>query len=424
MSSCYLIKNGRIIDPKNSRDAIGDLAVKNGRLVNAGEENIDDAVEVDATGCWVVPGLIDMHVHLREPGEEYKEDIISGSRAAAAGGFTGVACMPNTRPVNDNRAVTSLILELAAKASTRIYPVAAISKGSNGESLAEFGDLREAGAVAVSDDGLPVRDSQLMRRALEYAADFGLAVISHSEEPSLSHGSMNEGEVSTRLGLQGIPTVAESIMVYREIALAEYTGKAVHIAHVSTAMSTELIRSAKKRGVLVTAETTPHYFTLTHEAVEGYATNAKMNPPLRSEEDRQAILQGLADGTFDAIATDHAPHSVLEKEVEFDAAANGIIGLETSLPLSLALVREGIIDERRLVELMSVNPASILGLEAGTLSVGAPADVTIINPQIAFHYTEDKVVSKSKNSPFLDWKLQGRAVLTLMGGRVTNNLLN
>lgn len=424
MSSCYLIKNGRIIDPKNSRDAIDDLAVKGGRLVNAVEENIDDAVEIDATGCWVVPGLIDMHVHLREPGEEYKEDIISGSRAAAAGGFTGVACMPNTRPVNDNRAVTSLILELAAKASTRIYPVAAISKGSDGESLAEFGDLREAGAVAVSDDGLPVRDSQLMRRALEYAADFGLAVISHSEEPTLSHGSMNEGEVSTRLGLQGIPTVAESIMVYREIALAEYTGKAVHIAHVSTAMSTELIRSAKKRGVLVTAETTPHYFTLTHEAVEGYVTNAKMNPPLRSEEDRQAILQGLADGTFDAIATDHAPHSILEKEVEFDAAANGIIGLETSLPLSLALVREGIIDERRLVELMSVNSASILGLEAGTLSVGAPADVTIINPQVGFHYTEDKVVSKSKNSPFLDWKLQGRAVLTMMGGRITHNLLD
>ncbi|HHD63120.1 MAG TPA: dihydroorotase, partial [Desulfobulbaceae bacterium] len=358
-----------------------------------------------------------------EPGEEYKEDILSGTRAAAAGGFTGVACMPNTRPVNDTRAVTDMILERAETASARGYPVAAISKGSNGTSLAECGELREAGAVAVSDDGLPVRDSQLMRRTLEYAADFGLAVISHSEEISLSTGSMNEGEVSTRLGLKGIPTAAESIMVYREIALAEYTGKPVHIAHVSTAMSTDLIRSAKKRGVLVSAETTPHYFTLTHEAVEGYNTNAKMNPPLRTEEDRQAIREGLADGTFDAIATDHAPHSILEKEVEFDLAANGIIGLETALSLSLSLIRDGVIDERRMVELLSVNPAAILGLEAGTLSPGAAADITIINPNLEFQYTEDQVVSKSKNSPFLDWTLQGRAVLVMVGGRITWNLL-
>ncbi len=424
MSSSYLIKNGRVLDPKNCRDEVVDLAVRDGRLVKIDDGPAESVVEIDASGCWVVPGLIDMHVHLREPGEEYKEDIISGCRAAAAGGFTGVACMPNTRPVNDNRSVTTLILELAGRASARVYPVAAISKASKGESLAEFGDLREAGAVAVSDDGLPVRDSRLMRRALEYAADFGLAVISHSEEPSLAHGSMNEGVVSTRLGLQGVPTVAESIMVYREIALAEYTGKPVHIAHVSTAMSTDLIRSAKDRGVQVTAETTPHYFTLTEEAVEGYTTNAKMNPPLRSEEDRQAILQGLADGTFDAIATDHAPHSILEKEVEFDAAANGIIGLETSLPLSLALVREGVIDAKRLIELMSLNPATVLGLGAGTLSEGAVADITIIDPNAEFHYTEDKVVSKSKNSPFLGWKLQGRAVLTMMGGRITHNLFD
>ncbi|HHB76835.1 MAG TPA: dihydroorotase, partial [Desulfobulbus sp.] len=286
MSTCYLIKNGRIIDPKNSRDEVGDLLIADGCIVDVREAG-REVVEIDAADCWVVPGLIDMHVHLREPGEEYKEDILSGTRAAAAGGFTGVACMPNTRPVNDTRAVTDMILERAETASARVYPVAAISKGSNGTSLTEFGELREAGAVAVSDDGLPVRDSQLMRRTLVYAADFGLAVISHSEEISLSTGSMNEGEVSTRLGLKGIPTAAESIMVYREIALAEYTGKPVHIAHVSTAMSTDLIRSAKKRGVLVSAETTPHYFTLTHEAVEGYNTNAKMNPPLRTEEDRQ-----------------------------------------------------------------------------------------------------------------------------------------
>lgn len=422
MSTSYCIKNGRIIDPVNSRDEVGDLLIVGGRIVDP-LQTVSNVVQIDAEGCWVVPGLIDMHVHLREPGEEYKEDILSGTRAAAAGGFTGVVCMPNTRPVNDNSAVTVMILERAAEASARVYPVAAISKGSLGQSLAEFGELREAGAVAVSDDGLPVRDSQLMRRALEYASDFGLAVISHSEEPSLSKGVMNEGEVSTRLGLKGIPTAAESIMVYRDIALAEYTGKPVHIAHVSTAMSTDLIRSAKKRGVPVTAETTPHYFTLTEEAVEGYNTNAKMNPPLRTEYDRQAIRQGVADGTFDAIATDHAPHSILEKEVEFDAAANGIIGLETALSLTLALVREGVITEGKLVELLSVNPASILGLEAGSLAIGARADITIINPDLQFNYVEEQVVSKSKNSPFLGWQLQGRAVVTMVGGRITHNCL-
>jgi dihydroorotase len=423
MSESLLIKNGRIIDPAGNVDRQGDLLVVDGRIADPAGEMPADVREIDARGCWVVPGLIDMHVHLREPGEEYKEDILSGTRAAAAGGFTAVACMPNTKPVNDSRAVTSLILSRAAKGSCRVFPVGAISKSSKGTSLAEFGDMKEAGIVAVSDDGLPVRDSQLMRRALEYAGDFGLAVISHSEEPSLSRGVMNEGEVSTRLGLKGIPTAAESIMVYREIALAEYTGKRIHIAHVSTAMSTDLIRTAKARGVQVTAETTPHYFTLTDEAVDGYTTNAKMNPPLRSEDDRQAVRQGLADGTFDAIATDHAPHSILEKEVEFDRAMNGIIGLETSLPLSLALVRDGLIDEQRLIELMSANPAKILGLAAGTLGIGAAADITLINPDISFTYTEDQIVSKSKNSPFLGWKLQGRAVCTLVGGQITYNIL-
>lgn len=424
MSDSLLIKNGRIIDPANKVDRQGDLLVVDGCIVDPDDGIPADVREIDASGCWIVPGLIDMHVHLREPGEEYKEDILSGTKAAAAGGFTAVACMPNTKPVNDSRSVTSMILAQAAKGAARVYPVGAISKNSEGGSLAEFGDMKEAGIVAVSDDGLPVRDSQLMRRALEYAGDYGLAVISHSEEPSLSHGVMNEGVVSTRLGLKGIPTAAESIMVYREIGLAEYTKTKIHIAHVSSAMSTDLIRSAKARGVQVTAETTPHYFTLTDEAVEGYNTNAKMNPPLRSEEDRQAVRQGLADGTFDAIATDHAPHSILEKEVEFDLAMNGIIGLETSLPLSLALVRDGLIDETRLIELMSVNPARILGLAAGTLSTGAAADITLINPESSFTYTEDQVVSKSRNSPFLGWKLQGRAVLTMVGGRITHNLLN
>ncbi|WP_446008750.1 dihydroorotase [Candidatus Electrothrix sp.] len=428
MPAPLLIKNGRIIDPANSFDDVRDLLIVDGRIADPATNIPSDVQEVDASGCWVIPGLIDMHVHLREPGEEYKEDILSGTKAAAAGGFTAVACMPNTKPVNDSRAVTSLILSQATHADARVYPVAAISKNSQGSALTEFGELRATGAVAVSDDGLPVRDSQLMRRALEYADDHDLLVISHSEEPSLSNGVMNEGIVSTRLGLKGIPNAAESIMVYRDIALAECLGKRIHIAHVSTAMSTDLIRSAKARGVRVTAETAPHYFTLTDEAVVGYNTNAKMNPPLRTEQDRQAIRQGLADGTFDAIATDHAPHSILEKEVEFDRAMNGIIGLETSLPLSLALVREGVLDENKLVELLSVNPARILGVEGGTLSAGARADVTIVNPDLQYTYTEEQVVSKSKNSPFLDVgatgrsSLQGRAVYTIMGGRITHRL--
>ncbi len=423
MSQNWLLKNGRIIDPQNGVDRPGDLLVVHGTVAGPGETEADDVREVDVQGCWIVPGLIDMHVHLREPGEEYKEDIVSGTRAAAAGGFTAVACMPNTRPVNDGMAVTVLILQRARDGFARVYPVGAISKSSRGESLAEFGDMKAAGVVALSDDGQPVRDSQLMRRALEYAGDYDLRVISHSEEKALGrHGVMNEGEVSTRLGLMGIPTAAESIMVYREIALAEYTGKPIHIAHVSTTMSLDLIRSAKARGVRVTAETAPHYFTLTDEAVAGYNTNAKMNPPLRSEPDRLAVCEALADGTLDAVATDHAPHSTLEKEVEFDLAANGIIGLETSVPLTLALVRQGLIDEKRFVELLSVNPAGILGVAGGSLAAGVPADLTVIDPGLEFDYTQDTVVSRSRNSPFLGWHLQGRAVLTMVDGRVMYDL--
>ena len=423
MNTTWRITNGRIIDPANKTDRIADLLVINGRIAGPDQPIPAGTQEIDASGCWVVPGLIDMHVHLREPGEEYKEDIVSGARAAASGGFTGVACMPNTKPVNDCATVTAMILSRAAAAAVRIYPVGAISQGSEGQQLAEFGEMKAAGAVAVTDDGRPVRDSQLMRRALEYASDFGLTVISHSEEASLSTGMMNEGAVSTRLGLKGIPTAAESVMVYREIALAEFTGTRVHIAHVSTAMATQLIRAAKDRGVRVTAETAPHYFTLTDEAVIGYDTNTKMNPPLRSTEDREAIKIALADGTLDAIATDHAPHSILEKEVEFDVAANGIIGLETALPLALALVRGKVIDEARLVELMAVNPAAILGIPAGTLSPGVAADVTLIDPERKFAYAADQVVSRSRNTPFLDWELQGRAVLTMVGGEIRYNLL-
>ena len=423
MSTSWRIVNGRIIDPANKIDRIGDLVIKDGLIADATQTVAVDLPVIDAAGCWVVPGLIDMHVHLREPGEEYKEDIVSGALAAASGGFTAVACMPNTKPVNDNATVTAMIMARAAEAAVRIYPVGAISLGSEGHQLAEFGEMKAAGIVAVTDDGRPVRDSQLMRRALEYASDFNLPVISHSEEASLSSGVMNEGPVSTQLGLKGIPTAAEAIMVYREIALAEFTGSRVHIAHVSTAMAVELIRAAKARGVRVTAETAPHYFTLTDEAVIGYDTNTKMNPPLRSAADRAAIRAALVDGTLDAIATDHAPHSILEKELEFDAAANGIIGLETSLSLGLALVREGLLDAGQLVALMSTNPARILGVPGGSLSSGALADITLIDPQTEFIFAADQILSKSRNTPFLGWNMQGRAVLTMVGGSIRHNLL-
>jgi dihydroorotase len=424
MNTLIVLQNGRLIDPANAVDRVTDVWIKDGRIASPGTSIPSDARLFDLKGKWVVPGLIDMHVHLREPGQEYKETIESGARAAAAGGFTAVACMPNTLPVNDNAQVTGFILEKAAEADARVYPVGAISQGSSGEELAEYGEMKRAGVVAVSDDGRPVVDSQLMRRAMEYAVSHGLPVISHSEESSLSrNGSMNESTVSTRLGLKGIPNAAESIAVFRELALAELTGVSVHIAHVSTGDSVDVIRFARSRGVRVTAETSPHYFTLTDAAVEGYNTNAKMNPPLRSESDRQKIRAALQDGTLDAIATDHAPHSVLEKNVEFDRAANGIIGLETSLPLTLALVREGLISEKRMVELMSFAPARILGVPGGSLAVGEVADVTVIDPDLQFTYTSETIVSKSANSPFIGWKLQGKAVLTILGGRVTHNEL-
>lgn len=429
MRTSWRIKNSRIIDPVNGVDTIGDLLVVDGRVAEETSKEDrrskvpEDIVEIDGQGCWCVPGLIDMHVHLREPGEEYKEDIVSGARTAAAGGFTAVACMPNTKPVHDCSSVTAMIMARAAGAATRVCPVGAITCGSEGEELTEFGDLKEAGVMALSDDGRPVINSQLMRRALEYASDFGLTVISHCEEPYLSSGVMNEGVMSTRLGLKGISPAAESIMVYREIALAEFTGKPVHIAHVSSAMSIDLIRAAKARGVRVSAETAPHYFTLTEAAVDGYNTNAKMNPPLRTEADREAICRALADGTLDAIASDHAPHSVLEKEGTFDAAANGIIGLETSLPLSLQLVRDGWIDAARLVKLMAVRPAQILGLPSAELAPGMAATLTLIDPEREFLYSEDQIVSKSHNSPFIDWQLKGRAVVTMIEGRITHTLL-
>jgi len=424
MNNMIILQNGRLLDPRTGLDTTGDLWIKDGRIVPVEAQIPENSRVEDVSGKWIVPGLIDMHVHLREPGEEYKETVESGTRAAAAGGFTAVACMPNTKPVNDEASVTQFILDDARNASARVYPAAAISRGSQGTDLAEYGELKAAGAVAVTDDGLPVLDSQLMRRAMEYAGSHDLLVISHSEEMALSkNGAMNEGVVSTRLGLRGIPVAAEAIMVYREIALAELTGQRTHIAHVSTLAATDLIRQAKARGVNVTAETTPHYFTLTEEAVGDYDTNAKMNPPLRTEADRQAICIGLQDGTYDCISTDHAPHSVLEKECEFDQAMNGIIGLETSLPLSLSLVRDGLIEPLRLVELMSSAPAAILKVAGGTLTEGSVADVTVIDTEKKFVFTKESILSKGKNSPFIDWELQGKAVLTIMGGRVTHDEL-
>jgi dihydroorotase len=418
-----VIKGGRVIDP-GKLDDILDIVIKGGNIIEikqdafAGNENKESKV-IDASGKIVAPGFVDMHVHLRDPGHEYKETIETGGRAAAYGGFTAICCMPNTNPVNDCRQVTEYIIKKAVKAGTvRIYPVAAISKGLKGDSLCEYGELKEAGAIAVSDDGNPVKNSQLMRKALEYSSGFNLPVISHCEDLDLvSGGAMNEGAFSTKMGIPGIPNAAESIMVLRDIALCELTGIPVHIAHVSTKESVRAIRDAKKRGVPVTAETAPHYFLLTDVSIKGYNTNNKMNPPLRSEQDRDAICKGLTDGTIDAIATDHAPHSIIEKAVEFDQAANGIIGLETAVSLGLKLVEAGIIDITNLIEKMSINPAKILGLKTG-LEIGKTADITIIDPEISFCIDADRFQSLSRNTPFDGWDVKGKAVLTMVGGKV------
>ncbi len=416
-----LIRGARVIDPGHC-DAVFDVYIENGIISAVEPENSLDVASdcrvVPAHGLWLVPGLIDLHVHFREPGHEYKEDIDSGSRAAAAGGFTAVCTMPNTSPVNDDPAVTAQILERAAQVGlVKVYPVAAISTGLKGEQLSEFGALKDAGAVAVSDDGMPVMNSQLMRRALEYASGFGLRVISHCEDFDLAAGgAMNEGVQATQMGLSGIPNAAESVMVMRDIALAALTGTSVHIAHVSARESVTAIRRAKQDGIAVTAETAPHYFTLTDAAVAGYDTHAKMNPPLRTEQDRQAIRQGLADGTLDAIATDHAPHAVLEKEVEFDRAANGIIGLESAVPLSLQLVRDGVLSVDALVDRMALAPARILGLDRG-IRVGLAADLTLIDPERVYSLDPGSLKSKSRNTPFSGWEMQGRAVMTLVDGR-------
>jgi dihydroorotase len=415
-----LIKGGRVIDPSQKIDDTLDVLVVNGLVKEIGKNLTApaDVKHIDASGKYVVPGLIDMHVHLRDPGLEYKEDIISGTRAAVAGGFTSVCCMPNTKPVIDNKAIASYIINKAkTDGFCNVYPVGSITYGLSGDRMSEMGELKESGCVAVSDDGRPVTNPELMRRSLQYAAGIGIMVISHAEELELvGEGVMNEGFTSTELGLKGIPCVAEDIATARDIMLAEYTGAPLHIAHVSTKGSVRIIREAKSRGVRVTCETAPHYFSLTDDAVRGYNTNAKMNPPLREADDVAAIKQGLQDGTIDCIATDHAPHHLDEKDVEFNVAMNGIIGLETSLPLSLKLVEEGVLSLNQLVEKMSCNPSNILALERGSLKAGAAADISVIDPSFEWVVEADKLASKSKNSPWLGQKMKGAAVATVVAG--------
>jgi dihydroorotase len=418
-----LIRGGRVIDPSRGTDGVADLYLKDGKIEAVGR-NIPaqpGAEVLDATGKVVAPGLIDLHVHLREPGFEHAETIATGALSAVAGGFTAVCAMPNTDPVTDSQATVGFVVRQSIRAGlARVYPIGAVSMGQRGEQLTEFGEMVQAGAVAVSDDGKPVRSSHLMRTALEYAKTFGIPVADHCEDMSLAEGgAMHEGLVSARLGLKGIPSAAEEIMVARDIILAELTGGHVHLCHMSTRGSVELIRWAKSKGLRVTAEATPHHFTLTHERCEGYDTNAKMNPPLREAADRDAIRLGLKEGTIDCIASDHAPHHYDAKEREFDDAPNGIVGLETALGLAIReLVEPGILSLPELLARMSTVPARIFGLAGGTLAVGAPADVVVLDPARRWVVRREELHSRSANTPFLNETLVGQADLTLVGGRV------
>ena len=420
-----VIKNGRVIDPANGLDEPKDLLIDKGRikaLESPGSISFDAGEKpsvIDANGCVVCPGLIDMHVHFREPGFEYKETITSGCRSAAAGGFTSVAVMPNTNPVNDTRAVTEHILSLArTEGIINVYPIAAITQKLEGERLSEMADLKDAGAIAFSDDGRPVISNELMRRAFEYSKMFKLPLIQHSEMLDLTEGGcMNEGMVSTELGLKGMPTEAEDIMVYRDIALLEKTGGRLHVAHISSKNSVDLVRQAKSRGLSVTCEVAPHHFTLTDEAVRGYDTNTKMSPPLRAIDDVEAIKEGLQDGTIDIIATDHAPHDIADKQVEYQNACFGIVGLETALPLSLKLVDEKILSMGDVIKKLTSTPADIFNLKAGSLSLGNEADILIFNPNLEYSIDISKFHSKSKNSPFDGWKVKGKVIHTLVKGK-------
>jgi dihydroorotase len=420
-----LIAGGRVIDPANRRDAVLNLLIEDGRIAEVATPGAHPAPAaervLDARGKVVCPGFVDLHVHLREPGREDMETIATGTRAAARGGFTSVCCMANTNPVNDNQSVTDFIVDRARRdGAVNVFPIGAITKGMKGEELAEIGELVGAGCIAVSDDGMPVMNAELMRRALEYAVLFGIPVIQHAEDVHLTgKGVMHEGRVSTELGFKGIPAASEAVIVARDLLLAELAGSHYHVAHVSTAEAVQMVREAKARGLHVTCEAAPHHFALTDEAVMSFDTNAKMSPPLRSTRHVEAVKAGLRDGTIDAIATDHAPHTIQDKEVEFDYAANGIIGLETAFGLTVTTLVEGdVLTLPQAIARLTSEPARIFGLAKGTLSVGADADVTIVDPSREWVYDVRQSASKSRNSPFHGWKLRGQALATIVGGKI------
>ena len=426
MSESILIRGGRLIDPANGIDGQLDLLLEDGRVAAIGEGlDAQGARVIDAAGRVVAPGFIDMHCHLRDPGLEYKEDIVSGTRAAARGGFTGVCCMPNTKPVNDSAAVTRYIIEKAETkgSGVHVYPVGAVSKGLEGKEMAEIGRMKQAGIIAISDDGRPVTNSNLLRLAMQYADHFGVFIMSHSEDKSLvGDGVMNEGFVSTKLGLPGITRAAEEVMIARDILVAEAEDKRIHLCHVSTKGGVQLVREAKARGVRVTAETTPHYIGATDDWVIGYDSNCRVNPPLREESDRLACIQGLADGTLDAIATDHAPHHEDEKRVEFHIAASGISGFETAFCVSnTKLVKDGYMTLSQLIEKMSASPAKLLGVPGGELSVGAPADIVVLDPDREVTVDASRFVSRGHNTPFDGKTYYGAVCATIVGGRLIDH---
>ncbi len=428
MIDALVFRRVRAIDPAGSLDAEVDVVVEAGRVTRVGRDAAKDLVAgdrvriVELAGGWLLPGLVDLHAHLREPGSEGKEDVASGLRAAAAGGFTDVCCMPNTRPVNDSRVVTEMLVAKArALGTVRLHPIGAITMGQKGAELTEMADLKDAGAVAVSDDGRCVTNSQVMRRALEYAATFDLPLIQHAEDHALTEGAqMHEGAVSTRLGLRGWPRVAEDVIVARDVLLAEYVGARYHVAHVSTLGAVRLVREAKARGVRVTAEVTPHHLLLTDQALLGYDTACKVNPPLREPEDVEALRRALADGTIDCVATDHAPHGILDKHVEMAEAAPGMIGLELCLPLLLGLVREGVLPLGRLVEALTSAPARIVGLPPPRIRDGARADLVLVDPAARWTVDPARLETKSRNTPFAGREVTGRVAMTVCEGRVVH----
>ncbi|MFZ0430464.1 MAG: dihydroorotase [Acidobacteriota bacterium] len=417
-----LIQGGKLVDPSQGLDKKTDLLIEKGRIASMGKLRAEDGWKVvDARGWIVAPGFIDMHVHLREPGREDKETIATGTRAAVAAGFTGVACMPNTDPVNDCEAITRYIKEKAREVNlAHVYPVGAVTKGAGGAELSEIGEMVKAGAVALSDDGRPVQNNQIMRRALEYAGIFDIPILDHCEDLNLAaRGSMNESAVSTELGLRGINGAAEEMQVARDVVMGRLTGARLHICHLSTRESLAWVRLGKKQGVRITCEVTPHHFTLSDEAVRSYDTNFKVNPPLRSKTDVEALLEGLADGTVDCIATDHAPHTSLDKDVTFEEAACGVVGMESAVPLVWEfLVHKGVISESRAVELLSVNPSRVLKVDGGTLEQGAVADVTLIDPQRRIKIDAARFESKGRNCPYQGWELRGVPMMTIVRGRI------